>query len=196
MRWPKRRRIKDQEVNGGYQRGEAAAKSILLLSLSKRRYCHRENWLSVLWALSQACKHPGPQIWGSPGRPRVDKASCPPLRKLQAELQLMDDFMNSEITLMFQVPRNLFHHSKHDPTTTQIIRMGKEKWWFSRRGFVKEYSFYCQKKKKKSAFWREDGQWPAHWYPVLALEVRPKPMLTACEENPTALCQQLTGAGI
>lgn len=157
MWWSKGRRIKDQEDNGGDQRGEAAAKSSLLISSSKRRYRHRENWVSVLWALPQACKHPGVRIWGSPGRPRVDTASCPPLRKLQAKLQLMDYFMNSEITAMSQVPWSLFHHSKHNPTTTQILKMGEGKWWFSRRGFVKEYAFYW--KKKKNQLFEEKMGW-------------------------------------
>lgn len=153
--------IKGQKDQGsrsqwGRSKRRSSSKNSLLISLSMRRYHHRENWVSVLWALPQACKHPGPRIWGSPGRPTVDTASCPPLRKLQAELQLIDYFMNSETTVMSQVPRNLFHHSKHNPTKTQILRMGEEKWWFSRRGFVKEYAFYY-KKKKKSALWREDG---------------------------------------
>lgn len=156
MWWSKGRRIKDQEDNGGDQRGEAAAKSSLLISSSKRRYRHRENWVSVLWALPQACKHPGVRIWGSPGRPRVDTASYPPLRKLQAKLQLMDYFMNSEITAMSQVPWSLFHHSKHNPTTTQILKMGEGKWWFSRRGFVKEYAFYW---KKKNQLFEEKMGW-------------------------------------
>ena len=149
--------IKGQKDQGsrsqwGWWKRRSSSKSNLLISLSMRRYHHRENWVSVLWALPQACKHPGPRIWGSPGRPTVDTASCPPLRKLQAELQLMDYFMNSETTVMSQVPRNLFHHSKHNPTKTQILRMGEEKWWFSRRGFVKEYAFYYKKKKKNQLF--------------------------------------------
>lgn len=197
--------IKGQKDQGsrsqwGRSKRRSSSKNSLLISLSMRRYHHRENWVSVLWALPQACKHPGPRIWGSPGRPTVDTASCPPLRKLQAELQLMDYFMNSETTVMSQVPRNLFHHSKHNPTKTQILRMGEEKWWFSRRGFVKEYAFYYKKKKKKISSlkrgWAGHGWWPAHWYPVLALEVLPKPMLTTCEENPTVLSRQLTGVGI
>lgn len=40
-------------------------------------------------------------------------------------------FMNSKITVMFQVSWNLFHLSKHIPTTTQILRLWKGKWWFS-----------------------------------------------------------------
>lgn len=52
-------------------------------------------------------------------------------------------FMNSKITVMFQVPWNLLHLSKHNPTTTHILRMGKEKWWLGRRKLTKGYAFYC-----------------------------------------------------
>lgn len=195
--------IKGQEDQGsrsqwGRSKRRSSSKSSLLISLSKRGYRHRENWVSVLWALPQACKHPGPRIWGSSGRPTVDTALCPPLRKLQAELQLMDYFMNSEITVMSQVPRNLFHHSKHNPTKTQILRWGRRNDGSVEEDLLKNMLFTTKKKKISSLKrgWAGHGWWPAHWYPILALEVLPKPMLTTCDENPTALSRQLTRVGI
>ena len=146
--------IKGQEDQGsrsqwGRSKRRSSSKSSLLISLSKRGYRHRENWVSVLWALPQACKHPGPRIWGSSGRPTVDTALCPPLRKLQAELQLMDYFMNSEITVMSQVPRNLFHHSKHNPTKTQILRWGRRNDGSVEEDLLKNMLFTTKKKKNQ-----------------------------------------------
>ena len=61
----------------------------------------------------------------------------------------MDYFMNSEITVMSQVPRNLFHHSKHNPTKTQILRWGRKNDGSVEEDLLKNMLFTTKKKKNQ-----------------------------------------------